>query len=71
GAGDAFASTFATWFTRTCDPAAALKAATLNAASVIMYADTQTGLLKDTEISQGLVENEAELTVSTWTLSPI
>ena len=45
GAGDAFASTFAGWLTYTGDLRAALRAAALNAASVISQLDAQSGLL--------------------------
>ena len=46
GAGDAFASTFSLMLFDTGDVATALAAASINAASVISHADTQTGLLK-------------------------
>ena len=45
GAGDAFSATFACYLADTDDPARALSAATINAASVVQYIDTQSGLL--------------------------
>ncbi|WP_045835833.1 carbohydrate kinase family protein [Hyphomicrobium sp. 99] len=45
GAGDAFSATFACYLTETKDPARALSAAAINAASVVKFIDTQTGLL--------------------------
>jgi ribokinase len=46
GAGDAMAATFAAFITMGYAPDVALKAATLNAASVVAYIDTQSGLLR-------------------------
>ncbi|MCI4665514.1 MAG: carbohydrate kinase family protein [Neomegalonema sp.] len=54
GAGDAFASTFAAWLNYTADPRAALKAAALNAASVVSHIDAQSGLLDRATIEAGL-----------------
>lgn len=45
GAGDAFSATFACYASRTDDLARALSAAVLNAASVVKFVDTQSGLL--------------------------
>ncbi len=45
GAGDSFSATFACYLTDTKDPARALSAAAINAASVVKFVDTQTGLL--------------------------
>lgn len=45
GAGDAFASTFSTYLALRRSPEHALRAATINAASVVGHVDTQTGLL--------------------------
>ncbi|CAA2141089.1 carbohydrate kinase family protein [Hyphomicrobium sp. ghe19] len=45
GAGDAFSSTFACYLADTQDPGRALSAAAINAASVVKFIDTQTGLL--------------------------
>ncbi|MEL6978817.1 MAG: carbohydrate kinase family protein [Pseudomonadota bacterium] len=51
GAGDAFAATFAAWLTESGSVAEALDAAAINAASVIGYVDTQSGLLRREEIA--------------------
>jgi len=45
GAGDAFSATFACYLTQTDDVAKSLTAAILNAASVVKFVDTQSGLL--------------------------
>lgn len=45
GAGDAFSATFACYSLQSNDVARALSAATLNAASVVKFVDTQSGLL--------------------------
>jgi len=45
GAGDAFSATFACYSSQTNDVARALSAAALNAASVVKFVDTQSGLL--------------------------
>lgn len=45
GAGDAFSATFACYVSQTGDVARALSAAVLNAASVVKFVDTQSGLL--------------------------
>lgn len=45
GAGDAFSATFACYASQTNDMARALSAAALNAASVVKFVDTQSGLL--------------------------
>jgi ribokinase len=50
GAGDAFASTFASFIALGRDPEAALRAATVNAGSVVGFVDTQTGLLRLAEV---------------------
>ena len=45
GAGDEFSATFACHMTLTRDVAGALSAAVINAASVVKFVDTQSGLL--------------------------
>ncbi|MGI9425442.1 MAG: carbohydrate kinase family protein, partial [Hyphomicrobiaceae bacterium] len=69
GAGDAFAATFATWMTETGDPRLALSAATLNAASVIGYADTQTGLLKRPVLDDRIAGQASQLKIEDWIMS--
>lgn len=68
GAGDAFASTFAAWLAETDDTHAALRAATSNAASVIEFADTQSGLLPRNQIEQFLALPHSDLPIATWPL---
>ncbi len=55
GAGDAFSATFACYLADTNDAAKALSAASINAASVVKFIDTQTGLL-----SRPALEKELE-----------
>ncbi len=57
GAGDAFSATFASYFADTNDAALSLTAASINAASVVQFIDTQTGLL-----SRPALEREIGLT---------
>ncbi|MGO4683890.1 carbohydrate kinase family protein [Hyphomicrobium sp. 2TAF46] len=52
GAGDAFSATFACYLADTKDPARALSAAAINAASVVKFIDTQTGLLDRLALEQ-------------------
>jgi ribokinase len=70
GAGDAFASTFAASFAQKADPVLALKAGVLNAASVIGYADTQSGLLTAHDLETRLVDAGDRLTVRSWPVAP-
>lgn len=69
GAGDAFASTFSALITRGDAPDQALKAATLNATSVVTYVDTQTGLLQDNTLSESLQKSGPDLHVRRWRIS--
>ena len=54
GAGDAMASTFAAFVALGRPVDVALKAATLNAASVVAHIDTQSGLLRREALEGGL-----------------
>jgi ribokinase len=54
GAGDAFAATFTTYSALGRSPEEALRAAAINAASVVAHIDTQTGLLRRDEVDQRL-----------------
>jgi ribokinase len=54
GAGDAFNATFTAYIARGREPEEALRAAAVNAASVVAYIDTQSGLLSHDEITQRL-----------------
>lgn len=69
GAGDAFASTFASRIAMGETPADALRAATLNAASVLAHVDTQTGLLDRAALEAQLAERVGELDVRRWPLA--
>lgn len=66
GAGDAFASTFSALMSRGDTPDEALKAATLNAASVVTYVDTQTGLLQDSSLTENVQKFAGDLRVRHW-----
>jgi ribokinase len=62
GAGDAFSATFACYLADTDDAVRALNAASINAASVVQYVDTQTGLLSRLALERELGhEKEATL----------
>jgi ribokinase len=54
GAGDAFSATFACYQSNTKDVARALSAAALNAASVVKFVDTQSGLLRQAALEMEL-----------------
>lgn len=68
GAGDAFASTFATVLLRDGAPERALQAATINAASVVGHADTQSGLLKAQELDERIEKYADVLSITCWQL---
>jgi ribokinase len=70
GAGDAFTSTFATFIALGNKPEQALRAATVNAASVVSYVDTQTGLLPRAEVEKRMASRLGEMPVHRWPLSP-
>jgi ribokinase len=66
GAGDAFSATFAAYVALGREPEEALRAATLNAASVVGHVDTQTGLLKREALDQRLTAEAERLPVRQW-----
>jgi sugar/nucleoside kinase (ribokinase family) len=66
GAGDGFAATFTAEIARGQSPEDALLAAAINAASVVTYADTQTGLLKRSELDQRFAEHASQSHVRRW-----
>ncbi|HZT46913.1 MAG TPA: carbohydrate kinase family protein [Hyphomicrobiaceae bacterium] len=66
GAGDAFSSTLAACVAMKRPPEEALRAAAVNAASVVTYVDTQSGLLSLQEIDKRLAEKGAALRVRGW-----
>ena len=68
GAGDAFSSTFATFIARGEGREDALKAATLNAASVVGHIDTQTGLMRLEAMRQALIERGGRIGLRSWDL---
>ncbi|MDR3437396.1 carbohydrate kinase family protein [Telmatospirillum sp.] len=68
GAGDAFASTFTTFITLGCGPEKALRAATLNAASVVGHIDTQNGLLTLDVLEAALADKSKGPAVRRWPL---
>jgi ribokinase len=70
GAGDAFTSTFATFIALGHKPEQALRAATVNAGSVVSYVDTQTGLLPRGEVEKRMTARLSEMPVHRWPLSP-
>jgi ribokinase len=59
GAGDAFSATFACYLADTRDAVRALSAASINAASVVQYVDTQTGLMSRSALEQELERESA------------
>lgn len=68
GAGDAFAATFSAYVARGHGSKAALRAATLNAASVLAHVDTQTGLMQEAALARSLGGNTSLPRVSEWCL---
>jgi ribokinase len=68
GAGDAFASTFTAFIILGRSASDALRAATVNAASVVGYVDTQTGLMKGEALDAALAGTAATLAVRSWPL---
>jgi ribokinase len=67
GAGDAMAATFAAFVALGRPADVALKAATLNAASVIAHIDTQSGLLRREALDEQLAAR-SELRLRQWKL---
>lgn len=68
GAGDAFVSTFAGYCARGAPLDTALRAASLNAASVVGHVDTQSGLLRH-EVLQARLASEGEtLRIRRWSI---
>src|SRR5262249_15592567 len=66
GAGDAFGATFTTYVALGRPVEEALRAATINSASVVGYIDTQTGLLKRAELDQRLAPSTEHPGVRRW-----
>jgi ribokinase len=66
GAGDAFNATLTAFIGLGRPPEEALRAAAINAASVVGHVDTQTGLLTRPEIDKRLASTEPSLRVRNW-----
>jgi ribokinase len=66
GAGDAFNATFTAHIALGCKPEDALRAAAVNAASVVGHVDTQTGLLSREAIAGALATMGEGLPVRIW-----
>ena len=66
GAGDAYAATLATYLAQGRAPEDAMRAAALNAAAVVGYIDTQSGLLTGADLAEALEDAGAGLTISQW-----
>ncbi len=66
GAGDAFTATFSSFIALNRGPDDALRAATVNAASVVSHIDTQTGLLRRTEIEARALDLAGNMPIRRW-----
>ena len=71
GAGDAFASTLTGFIAIEKTIEMAMQAASINAASVVGYIDTQTGLLESAALEAQLNAHAKELAVSFWSWAEI
>ena len=71
GAGDAFASTLTGFIAIEKTIEIAMQAASINAASVVGYIDTQTGLLESAALEAQLNAHAKELSVSFWSWAEI
>jgi len=70
GAGDAFIATLATFLAGGRKPEAALRAAAVNAASVVSQVDTQGGLLSSADLAERAAAQATALPVSHWRWTP-
>lgn len=68
GAGDAFSSTLARYLAANHSHDESLRAASLNAASVVTHVDAQRGLMKEDELGAALGAREGELPVRSWAM---
>ncbi len=66
GAGDAFSATFSVYVALGRPVDVALRAATINSASVVGHIDTQTGLLRREEIDRRLAAMPPQPTICRW-----
>lgn len=69
GAGDAFGSTFAGSVALGRNVAEALRAAAVNAASVIGHVDTQTGLLSASQVDSRVTEKADDMPLRAWSMA--
>jgi ribokinase len=69
GAGDAFVATFAGYTARGAPLETALRAASLNAASVVGHVDTQTGLLHKKDLDARLAAEGPRIQIHRWEIS--
>lgn len=67
GAGDAFNSTYTMYIAQKHSVEAALRAATLNASAVLSYVDTQTGLLKKSDLDLAMTSG-LDFPIQRWPL---
>ncbi len=68
GAGDAFASTFSAFIAEGRSPDVALRAASINAASVLEHVDTQTGLMSRADLEGSMAGKKPTSNVISWPL---
>ncbi len=68
GAGDAFSTTFACYLANTGDVAGALSAAAINAASVVKFIDTQSGLMTGAALEHALRQAAEPSPLYSWSI---
>jgi ribokinase len=68
GAGDAFGSTYSAFSAGGNPPDVALRAAAINAAAVLGHVDTQTGLMRRSDLQDCLVSRKPTPSVMSWDL---
>jgi sugar/nucleoside kinase (ribokinase family) len=68
GAGDAFGATFATYVMLGQPIEEALRAATINSASVVGHIDTQTGMLRRQELDRRLAAAPPQPAIRRWAM---
>jgi ribokinase len=66
GAGDAFNTTFAAFITLGKTPEQAMRAATINAASVVQHVDSQTGLMSGQDLIEQVESHVRKLPIRVW-----
>lgn len=68
GAGDAFSATFACYAAMSSNVMRSLRAAAINAASVVQFVDTQTGLLRGEDLERRLGPECHDARLHRWTI---